>query len=128
MDAGIPGNDGEDGKKKKNGRAAIIDDPYKATGEAVKFCRENFIPFDTIPKMGYVDFLTKLSEYSLFCLKPHVIETFNRILIEAKVLQVVPITSQFCGAVHEDLWNYNGEGLAAKLNEKREEILNKLRS
>jgi hypothetical protein len=116
------------GKKKKNGRAAIIDDPYKATGAAVKFCRENFIPFDTIPKMGYVDFLSKLSEYGLFVLKPVVIETFNRILIEAKVLQVVPITSQFCGAVHEDLWNYNGRELAAKLNEKRKEILTKLKA
>jgi hypothetical protein len=115
-------------KNKKNGRAAIIDDPYKATEVAVEFCQGNFIPFDKIPKMSYVDFLSKLSEYSLFCFKPTLIETFNRILIESKVLQVVPITSQFCGAVHEDLWNYNGEDLAEKLNEKREEILTKLKA
>ena len=114
------------GENPKNGRAAIMDDPYKGPEEAVDFCRVNQIPFDILPKMGYFDFLEKLSTYTAFILKNRVVETLNRVLLEAKIMNILPLTTQYCGAVHEDLWNYNGEELADKLNEKRDEILKKL--
>ncbi len=115
------------GQNPKNGRAAVIDDPYKATNESFEMCRNLQLSVDKLPKMKYVEFLKTLSNYSVFCIIPNIIETFNRILIEAKVMGVVPITSQWCGAVHEEIYKFNGEELAEKLNEKREEILNKLR-
>ncbi len=115
-------------KNKKNGRAFVIDGSHKGDSGSLEMCRNLFLSVDILPRMPYVEFLEAASKFSVYGFKPQILETFCRVLVECKVMDVAVLTSQWNGAVHEDLWNYNGEDLAEKLNEKREEILTKLKA
>lgn len=111
------------GKNPKNGRMAVIDDPYKGTEESAEFCRRLNLPVDKLPKMAYDQFIEVLSRFSGFCLIPQIIETFNRILIEAKMMNLLVLTNQYCGAFNEECFKFQGEELGYKMNEKRREII-----
>ena len=111
------------GKNAKNGRGAIIDDPYKNTKESLNWAQHFKISVDLIPKMEYASFLSKLSEYSVYIFNCGLVESFCRILLEAKLMNLVCLTNRLCGATYTELYNYNGAELGVKLNEKREEIL-----
>jgi len=112
------------GKNPKNGRMAVIDDPYKGTDKSVEFCRKLNLPVDKLPKMAYDQFIETLSRFSGFCLIPEIIETFNRILVEAKMMNLLVLTNQHCGAFNEECFQFQGEELGYKMNEKRREIIN----
>lgn len=112
----------------KNGRAAIIAGDHKGEPGSVEWCKHLNLSFDIIPSMVYSKFLKTLSDYSVYVFHPLILESFCRVLIEAKVMGVTPLTTDACGAVHSDLWQYNGPELGEKLNEKREEIIEKLRN
>lgn len=112
----------------KNGRAAILSGEYKGEEQSVQFCKNLNIPFTVLPNMERGPFLQELSKFSIYTFIPCVLESFCRVLYEAKLMGIIPLTTNACGGVYSDLWSYNGEELAEKLNEKREEILNKLRN
>jgi hypothetical protein len=113
----------------KRARAAVIDHPYKGTPESIELCERLRIPFDTIAGMDYYSFLSVLSHYSTYVYVPALVpETFGRILIEAKIMGTTPITDWRCGAVHEECYKLDGAELAKYMNEKREEILTKLKA
>jgi hypothetical protein len=112
----------------KNGRAAIISGEYKGEEQSVQFCKNLNIPFTVLPNMEREDFLQELSKFSMYVFIPYILESFCRVLYEAKLMRTISLTTNACGGVYSDLWNYNGEDLAEKLNEKREEILTKLKA
>lgn len=111
------------GESKKKARAAVIDHPYKGTNESIQLCRNLKIPFDKIGSMDYSSFMKTLAEYSVYVFTPPIIETFCRVLIEAKIMGVVPITTDICGAVHESFYELEGKDLADEMKEKRRKIL-----
>ncbi len=111
----------------KNGKAAIIAGYHKGEEASVDLAKKLNVPFDILPQMPYKEFLVELSKYSLYLFVPNILESFGRILVEAKVFNTIPLTTNLCGAVYTSLWNYSGGELAAQLHLKREEILNKLK-
>lgn len=111
----------------KNGRAAIIAGYYKGEEQSVNLARQLNIPFDILPKLPYKEFLAELSKFSLYLFNPPILESFCRVLYEAKLMGVIPVTTNMCGGVHSELWKYNGEELAGKLKDKRREIIKILR-
>ncbi len=115
------------GRKKKNGKAFVIDGVHKGVNGSVEMCRNLFLPFDIIGRMPYPEFLETASKYSAYGFQNVVIETFCRILLECKIMNVLPIVSQWSGAVHEEIYKYNGKDLAEKLKDKRGEIIEMLK-
>ena len=112
----------------KNGKVAIIDDPYKNTEGSIKLAQNLRLSFDLIARLPYDQFIEVLSKYSGFCINVAIPETFNRILIEAKLMNLLTIcNAEMCGATYTELYQYNGSELGIKLNEKREEILKLLK-
>lgn len=115
------------GKKPKNGRAFIIEGSHKGQAESLNVAKNLFLPIDIIGRVPYAQFLEKISDYNVYINFVNIIETFNRVLIECKILNIVPIVNKWSGAIHEELYNYNGEILAEKLKKKRSEIIEMLK-
>lgn len=111
----------------KNGRAAIIAGQHKGEEQSADLAKKLNIPFDILPPMPYSEFLITLSQYQNYLYIPVILESLCRVIFEAKLMGVVPLTTNLCGGVYTSLWNYNCGELAAKLHLKREEILKKLK-
>lgn len=86
---------------------------HKRTQEAIDYCVNNQIPFELIQSTpDENEFLKSLAQYETFVFFPGSPETFNRTLIEAKMMNLAVITNEaFIGAASEPLWAYSGERL-----------------
>lgn len=115
------------GRGEKNGRAFVIDGVHKGVNESVEMCKNLFLPFDIIGRMPYKEFLETIAQFNSYVNCVNIVETFNRVLVECKVMNVLPVVNQWSGAIHEELYKYNGEELAGKLKEKRREIIGLLK-
>lgn len=111
--------------KKKNGKAAILDEDFwiKGKAQAIQFCQRHQIEYDLITKQEYFSFLDSLSNYSLYVFFPQTPETLSRVTLEAKMMNLAVITNEFTGAYHEDFYSSSGKELIKKMWVKREEIV-----
>lgn len=116
------------GRGAKNGRAFVIDGVHKGVNESAEMCKNLFLPFDIIGRVPYREFLETVSKFNCYVNFVNIIETFNRVLVECKVMNVLPVVNQWSGAVHEEVYKYNGEELAEMLKDKRREIIELLRN
>lgn len=109
----------------KNGKAAVLDSDLeiKGTKESINFCEYNKIAYDKIPKQDYRSFLRSLSKYSLFVFFPLSPETFSRVTIEAKMMNLAVITNGNTAAIYEDLYKESGINLINLIDEKKQDII-----
>lgn len=115
------------GDKRKNGKAAVIADPYKNTNVSIKLCQDLQLDWEALPRMPYLAFLNKLSDYSLYVFIPGIVESFCRILAEAKMMNVVALTNYYSGITSEEIYKLNGRELAAELVGIRDKFLEELK-
>ena len=87
----------------KTEKYAILESKYGSKGryETEKFCRNNQIEYDVLPRMEYEQFLKKLSEYSGLVFLPQSPETFCKLIYEAKVIGLKIKTNKNSGVIHE---------------------------
>lgn len=99
-------------KKNKNDLCAIIDYniSHKNTIGAIKYCSDNKLNYELIVDENYINFLKKLGSYKKFIFLPQTPETFSRTTIEAKMMNVEPLTNNLVGCKKED-WYYNFKGI-----------------
>lgn len=94
--------------------------PTKGANAATDWCRSNQVNYDILPPQPWRQLMECLSRYEGLVFIPKVCETFNRLLVEAKMLDCKVITNEaLIGAASEKLWKMSGAQL---LNEVRRRV------
>lgn len=97
-------------KTPKNGKAAILGcDDYGIKGKdiSIQFCKKFHLKYEFLPKASHHDFLKNLSKYSTYVFFPRTPETLSRVCVEARLLGLSVITSDYTSAVHEPFFDLN---------------------
>jgi len=112
--------------KPKNGKTCILSsDDYgiKGVDRSIDFCNKTFLKYDLIPKLSHHEFLKFISDYSTYVFFPRSPETLSRVTIEARLMNLSVITSQYTSAVHEEFYKLENKEILKYLKNKRIEIL-----
>jgi len=112
--------------KEKSKEFAVVNssNPTKGRGAAIQFCTDRGINFDLIASDDQYEFLRKLSEYEGLVFIPQVLETFCRLVAEAKMLNCRVYTNpKLIGFLSEPYGNMSGGELIDVLEKKVAEAL-----
>ena len=109
----------------KTNKYAVLESKYGSKGryETEKFCQQNNIEFEVIPRMDYESFLIKLSEYEGLVFLPQSPETFCKLIYEAKVLGLKIKTNKNSGIIHEKWIRNKNLNLTDYIRNKQKENL-----
>ena len=113
----------------KNNRAVIINDSnlIKGTQEAIFACKSKNIEFDVIEKMPYEEYLTELAKYDRFVFFPKTLESFCRVLLEARMLGCKLMTNSLNGCTYEHWFKgYKGKELIDFVDSQRDSVVDKI--
>ena len=109
----------------KQARAAVLksSNPIKNTHEAVEFCSKKSLEFNLVASPDYEEFIRQLSECDRLVFFPRVLESFNRVLLEARMLGLKLSTNSLNGCTSEDWFReYRGEELINFVEQQREVV------
>jgi len=115
----------------KNGWCAILDskNSIKQTQKAVEFCKTNNIKFRVIPPMPWKELIREIAPYESLCFFPKVLESFSRIVVEAKMLGLKILTTpKKLGAASEPWFNLSGKELQGIIRTRVNEALESFRT
>tara|TARA_Y100000592_G_C5477915_1_gene323490 strand:+ start:1712 stop:3328 length:1617 start_codon:yes stop_codon:yes gene_type:complete len=113
----------------KNSKAAIINDPnvIKGTKEAVAVCESKNIDYDLLPKAGYEDYLSTLAKYETFVFFPKTLESFCRVLLEARMMGCKLVTNNLNGCTYEPWFRgLKGQDLIDYVDSQRDVVVTKI--
>jgi len=110
----------------KNNKAFILNDPnpIKGKDKAVSTCEAKKIEYDLINKMSYKQFIDKLGQYEKFVFFPTTLESFCRVIVEARMLGCKLMTNNLNGCTYEEWFaKYKGEELIEYVDSQRERVV-----
>jgi len=110
----------------KNNKAFILNDrnPIKGKDKAVATCKNKNIEFDLIDKKPYKDFISTLGQYERFIFFPTTLESFCRVVVEARMLGCKLMTNNLNGCTYEEWFaKYKGEELIEYVDSQRERVV-----
>ena len=113
---------------KPNGRAAIIKDenPIKQQGLATAWCEENNISYDLIKAPSPLELVKKLASYEYLVFFPGVLETFCRVVVEAKMVGCKIYTNQLLGAASEEWFQGDRQSIIEEMRKAPEKTYNEI--
>jgi len=112
--------------KEKTKEYAVVDssNPTKGRQSAIEFCRRKGIEFDLIASDDQYEFLGLLTQYKTLIFVPQVLETFCRLVAEAKMLECNVYTNKtLIGMMSEPYGELSGNALIDVLEGKVSEAL-----
>ena len=113
----------------KNSKAAIINDPnvIKGTKEAVAVCESKNIDYDLLPKAKYENYLSTLAKYETFMFFPKTLESFCRVLLEARMMGCKLVTNNLNGCTYEPWFRgLKGQDLIDYVDSQRDVVVTKI--
>jgi hypothetical protein len=113
----------------KNNKAFISGDPnpIKGLNEAVSYCKKKGVDYDVINKCDYDTFITTLAQYEKFVFFPKTLESFCRVILEARMLGCKLLTNNLNGCTYEPWFKeYKGENLIEFVDNQRDLIVSKI--
>ena len=110
---------------KKNHKVSIVDSKNKIKGtyEARRYCKENNIDYSLIGSSDYYIFLTQLSQTESLVFFPSTLESFCRLVVEARMLGCKLITNDNVGATSEEWFSKKGQELINFIRKKQSSVL-----
>jgi len=96
----------------------------KGTYQTTQYCKQNNIEFSFIENSDYETFINQLSNCKKLIFFPTWIETFNRLTVEAKVLNCKIKTNNYLGCASEGFLAFNGIELLEKMEDQMQNIYN----
>lgn len=116
--------------QKKTIDYAIYNTPNKnkGTNQAIQYCQENSLNFNSIEIQPYKDFINNLAKVKSLIFFPQWVDTYNRMTIEARILNCKIITNNLIGATYEPYFNLKGKELLEFIKINNENIMNKFLS
>ena len=112
-------------KNPKNGKAAILGEgDYRIKGRdvSIEFCKKVHLKYELLPKTDHQSFLNNLSKYSTYVFFPRSPETLSRVCIEARLMGLSVITSDYTAAVHESFFDYESDKMIEYIKNKPNQI------
>jgi hypothetical protein len=110
----------------RNGKHFIMGDPNPIKGmkEAKELCMSRDLTFEVVNKMSYEDFIRTLSRYSKFVFLPRTLESFSRVILEARMLDCGLVTNNLNGCTYEPWFKgLKGQKLIDFVRSKRPQIV-----
>lgn len=115
--------------KKENCSIVNSKNPTKNTQECIQYCKDNSLDFTLIGSSDYQEFIKQLSSHKTYVYFPKVLETFNRVLLEARMLSCRLITTNMNGCISEDWFKeYQGKELIEFVRSQRQRIYDDIKS
>lgn len=104
---------------KKTYKACVIGNNTIDKGRdiAETICKSHKIDYDILPTMDLISFYKKLSEYPLLVNTPRVKESFCRLVVEARCLNMNVLSHCLYGAMSESWFCMSGQELISFLRE-----------
>jgi glycosyltransferase involved in cell wall biosynthesis len=115
----------------KNGKAAILgEDHYGIKGRdvSIDFCKKVHLKYELLPKTDHHTFLKNLSRYSTYVFFPRSPETLSRVCIEARLMGLSVVTTDYTAVVHESFFDYESNKMIEYIKSKPVEIFNLIKS
>ena len=115
----------------KKDLAAIVNskNPTKNTMGTVDYCNNKKIAYGLIGSLDYSTFIKQLSEHSSYVYIPVVLESFNRVLLEARMLDCKILSTNWNGCISEPWFTkYKGKELIEFVREQRIRVYNDIKS
>ena len=109
--------------------AAILNstNPIKNTREALEFCDKREMPFLLIASPEYEGFISQMVQCERLVFFPKVLESFNRVVVEARMLGLKLSTNSLNGCTSEDWFReYKGEELIDFVERQRDVVFGKI--
>ena len=106
----------------KQPEAAVIDSTNltKNTEVTAQYCKDKGIAFKLIGSPDYGEFIEQLASHEAYVFIPRVLESFNRVLLEARMLNCKIVTTNLNGCTSEDWFKkYKGKELIDFVREQR---------
>ena len=110
----------------KNDKAMIINDPnpIKGTKFAIEVCKKKQIDYDLVEKSSYEEYLRNLASYDKFVFFPQTLETFCRVIVEARMLECKLATNNLNGCTYESWFTkYKGKELIDFVDKERDRVI-----
>lgn len=95
----------------------------KNTQGAVDYCAVNGLKYRLISSPSPVEFLKQMSVCENFVFFPMVLETYSRVVVEARMLGCKITTNNLVGATSESWFELQGAELIAHLREQRKKVV-----
>lgn len=91
------------------------------------YCRTNGLPYVILPKMQYKQFLNELSKYEGFVFFSHAVESFCRVITEARIIGLKVISDDKNGVTYEKWFQENkGQALLNEIKDRTKISLEKI--
>ena len=98
--------------------------PIKGTQDAERYCILNNISYEKIPFSDFEDFIERLSAFDGLVFFPKTLETFCRVVMEARMVGCKVVTNDWNGCTHEKWFpKYKGEALIDFVESKQAEVV-----
>jgi hypothetical protein len=113
----------------KQEKSSVIksDNPTKNTAGTVQYCVKNNVEHVLISSPEYAEFIEQLSSYQKYVYMPVVLETFNRVIIEARMLGCKIVSTNLNGCFSESWFSeYKGQQLIDFVRGERERVVNQV--
>lgn len=112
---------------KKEYKYSIFNTPNlnKGTAKARAYCVQNKYEYHEINHSYQESFLTEIAKTEKIVFFPTWVESFSRVMVEARILNCSLITNNFIGAIHEPFFVKKGLELLVYIKEERANILKK---
>jgi len=110
----------------KSDNFAIVDSENSVKGrpQAIAFCNSKEIPYELIGSNNYREFISQLASKKGLVFFSQVLESFCRLVVEARVLDCIITTNNLNGCTSEEWFRkYKGKELLSFLREKKKEVV-----
>ena len=116
---------------KKNDSAALLNskNPTKNTMETIDYCNSKGIKYSLVGSPEYVTFIKQLSEHTAYVFIPAVLESFNRVILEARMLNCKILSTNLNGCISEPWFaNYKGKELIEFVRKQRDRVYDDIKN
>lgn len=113
----------------KNNKTMILgsNNSIKNTAECISYCQENNIIYEVVGPLPYNELIKKMSEFKRVLAFPKVLESFNRFLVEARMLNCAIRTNDKNGCTSEEWFpKLKGEDLINFIRSSRDIFIEKI--
>ena len=111
----------------KNKKCFILGDPnpIKGLDMAVRHCKQNGLDYDVLPKTTYEEYIKSMSEYEKLVFFPSTLESFCRLVVEARMLNCGIATNNLNGCTSEEWFSkLKGLELIDFVDSQRTDVVN----
>jgi len=116
-------------ENKKNDKAIIVNsnNPIKGVKQATSYCNTKSINYDIVGPVTWSKLMTEMSQYGKIVFFSQVLETFCRLIVEAKMLGCQIVTNKNNACTYEEWFGkYSGQELIDFIRKQKKNVLDKI--